>query len=128
MSPFTSQMKENPTMTENIFQKNKIWIKPASRMLCLSVLLAIAIFLGSTGQAQSSQFSCILSSGFGEVTVLSCGSSAGNFIYSCNQSGCEPATGSGNDTIANLSCAQYAQEGCPPTIFGDGGGPGRLMP
>jgi len=107
-------------MTENIFQRNKIWIKPISRILCVSVLLAIAIFLGSTSQAQSSRFSCILSSGFGKVTVLSCGSSAGNFIYNCDQGVCDPA-GSGNDEIANMSCAQYAQEGCPPTLFGDDG-------
>lgn len=109
-------------------------LKLLMRIACLSVLLTAAIWVSGTSQVQAtSRFTCVLTDGYGQVTILSCGSSAGNFIYTCSKTDpgpCDIAPPS-NDEIANMSCAQYEQEGCRETLYGDGdegGGIGGLMP
>jgi len=110
------------------------FLKLLMRIACLSVLLITAVWASGTSQVQaSSRFTCVLTNGYGQVTILSCGSSAGNFIYTCSTTDPGPCDISPpiNDEIANMSCTQYEKEGYPETLFGDGdegGGIGGLMP
>ena len=54
--------------------------------------------------------------------MISCGSSAGNFFYNCDNSGCHGMEqNSTNQQIADQMCADYEQNGCPGGLFGDGG-------
>jgi hypothetical protein len=97
-------------------------IKLGARIICLIVLATVGGYLNNPNTAHAiERFSCVLTVGYGQVTILSCGSSAGNFIYTCSRTDpgvCEIAPAS-NDEVANMNCTQYAQEGCPETQYGD---------
>lgn len=107
-------------MRKFLLQRRRI-LKLASRVACLLVLLAAAVWLNATSKADGPRFTCVLKVGNGEVTILSCGSSAGNFIYTCTQGTSGPCdiAPPANDDIANLNCVQYAAEGCPETFYAD---------
>jgi hypothetical protein len=102
----------------------------------LLVLVIVAGYLNKPNTVQADdRFTCIILQDSTHVTILSCGSSAGNFIENCpvDPSGisnpCDIAPPI-NDLTANRACADYAENGCPDTLFGDGdtGGIGELMP
>ena len=87
-------------------------------------LFLMAILVGSlleTRRAQAmSRFSCALITTGGTTRTLSCGGSAGNFVFACSSSGCVDETGSNetNQAIADQLCAQYDSQGCPEMTYG----------
>jgi len=58
-------------------------LKLFSRMLCLLALVAVAGWVNTTSKAGNDRFSCVMSDDGYQINILSCGSSAGNFIYPC---------------------------------------------
>ena len=98
--------------------KSKSLLRLTSRLLCLLALLSVAGYLTATRTAEATdRFSCNLGGG----TVVSCGSSAGNFIFQCDSNGCRDTTDANNQFLADSACARYTVEGCPGNLFGDGG-------
>jgi hypothetical protein len=82
--------------------------------LCIVVILAGYLIVTTTVEA-TDRFSCGLAgySG-GGGSFLSCGSSAGNFLYICDGNGiCSASEGADNQAFADLLCNQYQIEGCP---------------
>jgi hypothetical protein len=101
--------------------ESKSLFRLTSRLVCLLALVAVAEWVNATSKAQGvDRFSCVLVARPTKVTILSCGSSAGNFFYTCGGVlDCIADTDPANQLIADLTCADYAQLGCPPTDFGD---------
>ncbi len=114
--------------TKEVSSRKRVF-KLVSKVLCLLAMVVAAIYLNGTKTAHAtSRFSCALGGG----TFISCGSSAGNFTYTCDSNGvCVTPDYNvpGNQGNADNLCARYESEGCPGTLFGDGdGGIGGLMP
>ena len=110
---------------------SKSLFRLTSRLLCLLALLAVAGWVNTTTSKASDRFSCVMSDDGYRINILSCGSSAGNFLYHCYPDGyCGADTDPTNQTAADLTCADYAQNGgCPNDSGGDGGddGDGEIM-
>lgn len=106
---------------------SKSLFRLTSRLLCLLVLLAVAGWVNTTSKA-ANRFSCVMSvDSDGYPTILSCGSSAGNFLYTCfGSAGCVIDTDPISQVAADLSCADFAQYGCPSD--GGNGGIGGILP
>jgi len=109
-----------------ISNESKSLFRVASRLVCLLVLVVAAYSLAI---AQSgTRISCLIDNGDGTATLVSCGSSAGNFIALCHGTGpCDVLDDPSTLWLANQVCADYQQNGCP-TNDGGGGGIGGLMP
>lgn len=92
--------------------------KPLFRLAWrLAVVVALASYLTVTVTARN-RMSCALSqSSDGRSTFLSCGSSAGNFLYTCNNGTCTESPGDFNQTVADQQCAQVQSSGSCPGIF-----------
>ena len=107
---------------KRISRKARRLVKLGARIGCLLVLVSVAEYINKPNTFQAmARFTCLLNVGYGHMTVLSCGSSAGNFIMTCattNPGSCDIAPPI-NDGIADANCEQYAREGCPETLFGD---------
>ena len=99
-------------------------------LLTLAGYIAVAEYLAvpTTAQSSDDRFICALREGNSAI-FLSCGGSAGNFIYTCEGPACTAAEGAFNQWMADRLCAEYAQEGCPPTNIdpGDGDGPTPVL-
>lgn len=80
--------------------------------LCLVAVMAGYLLTGTPADAFD-RFSCHVGSSSNGETFVSCGSSAGNFVYTCNETGCHDQTDPNNQWIADGLCQQYAAEGCP---------------
>lgn len=87
----------------------------AAWRLGLVAILAGYLILPDRAQA-TGQFICNTStSSNGSTTWISCGSSAGNYMYSCDSSGnCNQYPDNQyNQGLADYNCAKYAASGCP---------------
>jgi|GEM_PF-2952360 len=83
------------------------------RLMCLLVLLTSAAYLTSPGKAQGTRISCLFDEGDGNAILVSCGSSAGNFIGECGGGACTIWNDPADDWLANQACADYQANGCP---------------
>lgn len=105
--------------------------KIGSRVLCLLVLTLAASYSLRTAQS-SLRIMCSWDDGDGSITVVSCGSSVGNFMYVCSQQTNQCDTDTYNnpvsDMFANQQCELYEAAGSCDTSIDDGGGIGWLMP
>lgn len=112
--------------------ERRSFLKLASRIVCLVMLLILAAYLNTTRTARASlRISCSYDMGDGTVLVVSCGSSAGNLMYSCSQTTGQCDLDTYNNALGNLwaneQCELYdAAGGCDTSI--GGGGIGGLMP
>ena|SRR2546423_345598 len=89
------------------------WFKLASRIACLAILMSAALWLNASVRA-SPRFDCVLSANIksGGMTVLSCGTSAGDILWVCPANGpCD--SDPENDWLASMTCNDYATQGCP---------------
>ena len=117
--------------------KDKVFLfKLVSRFACVLALLVVATWLNRPAGA-GSRFTCIVYKDNTVTRILSCGSSAGNFIENCPVlpgGGSLPCdiSPSNNDPVADAACADYEQNGCPDNSDdgggGDGGGGGGILP
>ena len=88
----------------------------------LGLALMLALYTGVVAGAQSGlgdRFSCNLGTSWGgnSTTWISCGSSAGNFLYVCDRYGCDDSEGETNQYIADQRCEEIRQEGeCPEPV------------
>ena len=85
--------------------------------LCLFAVLAGYLLITSTAQA-TDRFSCYITynESTGNDVFVSCGSSAGNFIYTCDSNNnCQVDENSTNQGLADSVCQSYQSEygGCP---------------
>jgi hypothetical protein len=86
----------------------------------LTIVLALAGYLSSAfGVHAMGRYSCGLSQNSNGTSVfVSCGSSAGNFLYVCSGGVCSESTGDFNQYAADQQCAQIdANGGCPETMY-----------
>lgn len=86
----------------------------------LGLALTLALYAAVVAGAQSGlgdRFTCNLGTSWGgnSTSWVSCGSSAGNFIYTCNSYGCDDAEGEVNQYLADQKCSEIRQEGECPT-------------
>jgi len=90
--------------------------KLASRIACLAVLTSAALWLNASVRA-SPRFDCVLSANIknGGMTMLSCGTSAGDILWVCSASSCD--SDPSMDSLASMSCNDYAASGCPETDY-----------
>lgn len=83
----------------------------------LALILTLTLYSAVVAGAQSGlgdRFTCNLRDSGGSTTWISCGSTAGNFIYTCDRYGCEDAEGDFNQYLADERCREIQQEGeCP---------------
>ena len=82
----------------------------------MGLVLTLALYSAAVVGAQSGgdRYTCNLTSGGGSSVWVSCGSTAGNFIYTCDRYGCDDAEGEFNQYLADQQCGQIQQEGhCP---------------
>ena len=96
--------------------------KPLFRLAWrLAVVVALASYLTVTVAARNLRISCGLSQrSDGTAVFLSCGSSAGNFLYVCQNGTCSESTGELNQAIADQRCAEIQASGsCPGTVYTD---------
>lgn len=78
----------------------------------LGLVLTLALYTAVVAGAQSGlgdRFSCNLRDSNGSTTWISCGSSAGNFIYTCDRYGCDDAEGETNQYLADQRCEEIRQ-------------------
>lgn len=97
--------------------------KPLFRLAWrLAVVVALASYLTVTVAARQ-RISCGLSQSSGGTSVfVSCGSSAGNFLYVCSNGSCSASTGDFNQYLADQRCAEIQSSGsCPDTIATESG-------
>ena len=73
----------------------------------LIVFVAVALFVIATMTTAQANILIWLGSGEGGETFLSCGSSAGNYMYTCNSSGC---TGMSNDPANQIAADMMCRE------------------
>ena len=87
----------------------------------LAVVIALASYLTVTVTARNLRIWCGLSqSSSGSSVFLSCGSSAGNFLYVCENGTCTESTGEFNQYLADQRCAEVQASGsCPGTVYTD---------
>jgi hypothetical protein len=92
----------------------------------LAVLMFVITFLVTAlivphPSRATSRFSCTLSRIGGETRTLSCGSSAGNFIFVCDRRELclDETNNTTNQSFANLLCEGYERNGCPPPLEGN---------
>lgn len=107
------------TMTKNLMGNSSIF--KAALRLGLVAILAGYLILANHAQADG-MFGCNLGqSSDGTTTWLSCGSSAGNFMYTCDSSGnCNAFPDNQyNQGLADFNCSKYASEGCPEPLESD---------
>ena len=86
----------------------------------LTIVLALAGYLSSAlGARAMGRYSCGLSQNSnGTAVFVSCGSSAGNFIYVCSGGVCSESTGEFNQFLADQECARIdSNGGCPETVY-----------
>ena len=98
--------------------------KPLFRLAWrLAVVVALASYLTVTVTARNLRISCGLSqSSSGSSVFVSCGSSAGNFLYVCENGSCSASTGDFNQYLADQRCAEIQSSGsCPETIATESG-------
>jgi hypothetical protein len=78
----------------------------------LAVLTSAALWLNASARAVTS-FECVLSANIknGDMTKVSCGTSAGDVLWSCGGGSCD--SDPNNDWLATLCCQDYAINGCP---------------
>lgn len=86
----------------------------------LGLVLTLALYSAVVAGAQSGggdRYVCNLRDSGGSTTWVSCGSSAGNFIYTCDRYGCDDAEGDFNQMLADDQCNQIQQDGeCPEPL------------
>lgn len=90
-------------------------------MLLLLTLLVEALLVTPPAAVARNRFSCAIGVSGGTTRTVSCGGSAGNFVYACTGGICVDETGTSggvNQGIADGLCAQYAAEGCPGLLIG----------
>lgn len=90
-------------------------------LLLLLAFLAQALLVTPPVVTATSRFSCAIGVSGGTTRTISCGSSAGNFVYACTGGSCVDETGTSggfNQDMANTLCAQYEAEGCPGILTG----------
>jgi hypothetical protein len=78
--------------------------------LCLVAVMAGYLLAGSPAAAFD-RYTCYMGSTSGGEVFLSCGSSAGNFLYACNYYGCEAPTDSYNQWVADVLCEEVQYNG-----------------
>lgn len=97
--------------------------KLIARAACLISLLVLATHLEmlTTHANPGGRFSCIIGDdGNGNITVVSYGSSAGNFFYNCNSNGCTMMQDNPlNQETADHLCEDYGAHGCPGNLFSE---------
>jgi len=84
--------------------------KLASRLMCLLVLLTAAGWLTTTSKAVGDRISCSYDLGGGAVLIVSCGSSAGNVVWQCDNGSC--TSNPGDDFFADILCPTFLSSGC----------------
>lgn len=84
--------------------------------LCLLAAMTGYLLVGSPASAFD-RFSCHVGTSDRGETFVSCGSSAGNFTYTCDSTGCYNETDQNNQWIADGLCADYSQNGCPGSYW-----------
>lgn len=90
------------------------WFKLASRIACLAVLISAALWLS---RPVSATFTCVLSANntSGGMNYISCGSSAGDTLWSCSNGSC--VSNPDMDYAAGQMCAAAAANGCPDIVY-----------
>lgn len=88
----------------------------------LGLVLTLTLYLTAAVGAQSGggdRTSCNLAhSNDGSFSSwVSCGGSAGNFLYVCDEYGCDDSEGDFNQDLADQRCAEIQAEGeCPEPV------------
>src|SRR5438046_461467 len=106
-----SRPQTSVSYTRRIQMLKNPWFKLASRIACLAVLTSAALWLNASARGETS-FSCILAQNTknGAVTLLTCGTSQGDAVWSCPPGGGTCDSDPGNDWLATMCCNQYATE------------------
>ena len=94
--------------------KNPLF-KLASRIACLAVLTSAGLWLSAPVHA--AEFTCVLAANneAGGMTYVSCGSSAGDTLWSCNGLSC--TSNPQMDYAAHQACEDARAHGCPETVY-----------
>lgn len=89
-------------------------------VLLFVIAFLVAALLVTQPVKATSRFSCPLIKIEGGARMLSCGSSAGNFFFSCIGGVCtdDVGTNPNNQSFANQLCEQYERDGCPGALVG----------
>lgn len=82
------------------------------RLLVLAIL--ITAFTFTSAQADGGRYSCYYGEQGGYTFWMSCGGSAGNFVYKCSGGICEDCNEPSCNDLANQYCSAGS---CSPPIF-----------
>jgi hypothetical protein len=122
----------NYVKRENFPVPKETFFKLTSRLICLTILILGAFSLMSAQGWQSGlHITCSYDDGEGSVTVVGCGSSAGNYIGTCSQmtNSCTIYDDPVSHMLADNQCALYnLWGGCNDPGGDEGGGHGGILP
>src|SRR3712207_2728178 len=105
-------------MRKTLTPKNPSRVGLAVKLVIVAFM--VAALVAANPVRATARFSCALGTFGGTTTrTLSCGSSAGNFVFACTSGICVNETDNQlNQAIADSLCRQYEQDGCPDLLSG----------